>query len=118
MFHIFQENTEQTEGIYFKYISIDDKNDGFHYWTKFIKFGIGRATYDVSQEIRNKHIRIEEGVYLVNKYDGEFPKKYFKEFLNYIDLREDEFFEVAYKFRSPHLWHKAKGSWQLRYKVK
>ena len=52
----FQANTERTEGTYSKYISIDDKTDGYHYWTTFVKFGIGRATYDASQEIRNKHI--------------------------------------------------------------
>ena len=61
----------------------------------------------------------KEGVSLVNKYDGEFPKKIlFKEFLNYIDLKEDEFFEIADKFRSPHLWEKVNGTWKLKYKVK
>ena len=34
--------------------SIDDKMDDLHFYiTLFIKFGIGRTTYDVSQEIRN-----------------------------------------------------------------
>jgi hypothetical protein len=32
-------------GSYSKYSSIDDKIDDFHYYTTFIKFGIGRATY-------------------------------------------------------------------------
>ena len=27
----------------------------------FIKFGIGRATYDVSQEIKNEHLTLDEG---------------------------------------------------------
>ena len=114
----FQANTERTEGTYSKYISIDDKTDGYHYWTTFVKFGIGRATYDASQEIRNKHIDRKEGVSLVNKYDGEFPKKYFKEFLNYIDLKEDEFFEIADKFRSFIYGKKVNGTWKLKYKVK
>ena len=34
---------------------------------------IGRATYDVSQEIRNDHLDTEEGKKLIEKYDGEFP---------------------------------------------
>ncbi|OUU29729.1 MAG: LPS biosynthesis protein PseA [Candidatus Endolissoclinum sp. TMED37] len=113
----FQANPERTEGTYSKYNSLDDKTDGFHYWTTYIKFGIGRATYDASQEIRNGHINREEGVALVRKYDGEFPIKYFKEFLKYIDLNEDQFFETANKFRSPHLWKNVNESWQLRYKV-
>ena len=46
-----------------------------------IKFGIGRATYDASQEVRSGDITREEGIALVRKFDGEFPKKYFSEFL-------------------------------------
>ena len=60
----FEANTERTEGTYSKYNSIDDKTDGYHYWTTYIKFGIGRATYDASQEIRNHHLTREEGVAL------------------------------------------------------
>ena len=53
----------------------------FHYYTTLIKFGIGRATYDASQEVRNEKITREEAVYLVRKYHQEFPPKYFEEFL-------------------------------------
>ena len=52
----------------------------------FIKFGIGRATYDAS-EIRNNKYK-EEGVALVQKYDHEFPDKYLLDFLEYLDLDE------------------------------
>jgi N-acetyl sugar amidotransferase len=59
----FQANTERTEGTYSKYSSIDDKIDMFHYYTTLIKFGIGRATYDAAQEIRNGKITRDEGGY-------------------------------------------------------
>ena len=49
----FEANPERTPGTYSKYSSIDDKIDMFHYFTTLIKFGIGRATYDAAQEIRN-----------------------------------------------------------------
>ena len=70
----FKANPERTEGTYSKYNSLDDRIDGFHYWSTFVKFGIGRATYDASQEIRNKHLTREEGQALVKRFDGEFPK--------------------------------------------
>ena len=54
--------------------------DDLHFYTLFIKFGIGRATYDASQEIRNNHINIEEGKKLIKKYDGEFPQDILKKF--------------------------------------
>lgn len=113
----FQANTERTEGSYSKYSSIDDKIDPFHYYTTLIKFGIGRATYDAAQEIRNRKITREEGVALVKKFDQEFPKKYFKEFLKYIDISEKEFWKLIDKSRSPHLWKKKRGNWILKKQV-
>jgi hypothetical protein len=110
----FQSNSERTEGTYSKYSSIDDQIDMFHYYTTLVKFGIGRATYDAAQEIRNGKITREECVNIVMKYDLEFPKKYFQEFLAYIDISEDLFHETIDKFRSPHLWSKDSGEWQLR----
>ena len=50
--------------------------DDLHYYTTFIKFGIGRATYDAAQEIRCEDITREEGVSLVKKFDGEFPSRF------------------------------------------
>jgi len=110
----FEANVERTEGTYSKYNSIDDKTDPFHYWTTLLKFGIGRTTYDASQEIRNHHITREEGVALVHRYDTEFPRKFFAEFLEYLDMEEAEFFEIADSFRSPHLWKKTANGWVLR----
>jgi N-acetyl sugar amidotransferase len=110
----FQANTERTEGTYSKYSSIDDQIDTFHYYTTLIKFGIGRATYDAAQEIRNGKISREEGVILVKKFDTEFPRKYFREFLEYIDVSEELFYATIDKYRSPHLWSKDTGEWQLR----
>lgn len=110
----FQTNTERTEGSYSKYSSIDDKIDPLHYYTTLAKFGLGRASYDASQEIRNKKITREEGVALVRKYDCEFPSKFFKEILEYMDLHEGRFWEIIDKARSPHLWIKEKGEWRLR----
>ena len=113
----FKANEDRTEGTYSKYNSIDDKTDPYHYWTTLVKFGIGRATYDAAQEIRNDHILREEGVALVHRFDEEFPRKYFPEFLEYLDLNEQEFFEIADRFRSPHLWRKDGNAWTLRHKV-
>ena len=111
----FKPNTERTEGTYSKYVSLDDKIDRFHFYTYLIKFGLGQTSYDAAQEIRNEKITREEGVALVNKYDAEFPKKYFKEFLEYIDIDEKKFWEIINSFRSPHLWTKnSNDEWILK----
>lgn len=113
----FQARPFRTQGTYSKYNSIDDKIDDLHYFTTHIKFGIGRATYDASQEIRNKHLTREEGVALVKRFDGEFPDRYFKEVMDYIELKPERFFQLCDEFRSPHLWKKEDGEWKLRHTV-
>lgn len=110
----FQPNTERTQGSYSKYSSIDDKIDPLHYFTTYIKFGLGRATYDSSQEIRNGKITREEGIALVKKYDAEFPSKFFPEILEYMDITEERFWQVIDQARSPHLWKRENGEWKLR----
>ena len=42
----FRPAPERTQGTYSKYNSIDDKIDDFFYYTTYIKYGIGRTTYD------------------------------------------------------------------------
>ena len=114
----FKARPFRTQGTYSKYNSIDDKIDDLHYYTTYIKFGIGRATYDASQEIRNRHITRDEGLALVNRFDGEFPDRYFDEIMKYLEI-DPEYFrgELSDKFRSPHLWIKDNNEWKLRHNV-
>ncbi len=131
----FQASPERTPGTYSKYNSIDDKIDDLHYYTTFIKFGIGRATYDSAQEVRSGDITREEAVSLVKRFDGEFPTRFEQELWNYLTITEKEFgkeamaqfthprmdreyfLKLADKFRSPHLWEQRNGAWHLRHQV-
>ncbi len=113
----FQARPFRTEGTYSKYNSIDDKIDDLHYYTTHIKFGLGRASYDASQEIRNKHLTREEGIALVRRFDGEYPERYLKEILDYLEIQPEQFRELCDEFRSPHLWEKVGDDWKLRHQV-
>ena len=130
----FEPSPERTPGTYSKYNSIDDKVDDLHYWTTFIKFGIGRATYDASQEIRSGDITRDEGVALVRRFDGEWPGRFESELMAYLSvdphlgdqvlaqfakpvMTKELFLETADRFRSPHLWKKSGDDWVLRHQV-
>ncbi len=114
----FRARPFRTQGTYSKYNSIDDKIDDLHYYTTYVKFGIGRATYDASQEIRNGHIDRQEAVALVSRFDGEFPDRYFQEVMEYIEMDPQHFHEITGSFRSPHLWgQEMAGQWKLRHTV-
>lgn len=115
----FKSNPDgRSEGTYTKFASLDDKIDGQHYFTMYIKFGQGRAMNDVNRDIRDGFISREEGIELINKYDGEFPVKYFQEVLDYMGISEERYWEVLDNARSPHLWEKLNGEWQLKHKTK
>jgi N-acetyl sugar amidotransferase len=130
----FQASPERTPGTYSKYNSIDDRIDDYHYYTTYIKFGIGRATYDAAQEIRSRDITRDEGVSLVKRFDGEWPERFADEIMRYLSVPEKEFpvaskmFEdpimtreyfhtLTDQFRSPHLWKHEDGKWKLRHTV-
>ena len=104
----------RSEGTYSKYSGLDDKVDGYHFYFAYLKFGHGRATSDAAHEVRDGHITREEAVALVKKYDGELPKKHFKEFLEYVDMTEEEFFKVCDRFRAEHLWEMKGNQWALK----
>ncbi len=130
----FQASPERTPGTYSKYNSIDDRIDDFHYYTTWIKFGIGRATYDAAQEIRSGDILRHEGVALVKRFDGEWPERFADEIFRYLSIpprefpvasrmfdepviNKDYFMALCDRFRSPHLWKREGGSWALRHTV-
>ena len=126
----FKPCPHRNPGTYSTYSSLDDKVDDLHYYTTFIKFGIGRASYDASQEIRNYDIKRYEAVNLVKQYDGEYPSRFMTELMDYLSLPEKDFpgvsklFKVPIineeyfqrlcdKFRSPHIWNLEKN-WNLK----
>ncbi len=127
----FEAAPERTPGTYSKYNSIDDRIDDFHYYTTYIKFGIGRATYDAAQEVRSGDITRDEAVSLVKRFDGEWPARFADEIFRYLSIGEKDFGAVsrefarptldragfdalADRFRSPHLWQGGPDRWALR----
>ncbi len=110
----FEASHERTEGTYSKAFSIDDRLDPFHWYLGYIKFGYGRATREACSDIRCGHITREEGVALAQRYDHEFPKKYFPDFLNYLGITEEHFWNMLDKYRLPHIWKKENGQWKRK----
>ena len=111
----FVPNPERNEGTFSKYASLDDEFDGFHFYLAYIKFGIGRCTQDTAHEIRDKKINRDEGITLVKKYDGEFPKKYYQKFLDFCSISDQNFNEIIDSWRSDHIWKKNnKNIWELK----
>ena len=104
----------RSEGTYTKYASLDDRHDGFHWFLSYMKFGMARASRDAQQDIRRHHITREEGVRLVGRYDGEFPGRYYQEFLDYLGIDDQQFWDVCDKYRSlSNVWKKIDDNWVM-----
>lgn len=114
----FKANPERSQGTFSKYASLDDKLDGIHHYMGFIKFGFGRATQDAAQEMRCGHLQREEAVRLVQRYDHEFPSKYFQEAIDYMGITEDEFHDITNRYRRETVWEQVgPNGWKLRQQV-
>ena len=114
----FEPNPERSEGTYSKYASLDDKMDGFHYYMRYIKFGLGRCMEDAAHEIRDGHITREEGIALMERFEGEFPQKYYQDFLNYLGIDDNHFHQVVDSWRLDHIWENTPNGWALRHQIK
>mgnify|MGYP001300736984 CR=1 FL=1 len=60
----------------------------FHFYFGYLKFGLGRASRDAMQDIRNLHLTRKEAVRLVERFDSEFPIKHFDWMLDYLNINE------------------------------
>jgi len=105
----------RTEGTFTDYDSLDDKSDDIYYYMQYIKFGFGRAIRDASRKIQNDQLTRGQGLELAKKYDGEFPRRYFSDMLNYLNLTEKEFYEIVDKHRNSEIWKKERNEWKLKY---
>lgn len=95
---------DRTEG---DYENIEDIDCGFqpiHQYFKFIKYGYARATDHASYQIRHGRLNKKQAKELIITYDHERPKKYFKQFLEFLEITEDKFFEIRDKFSNRELF--------------
>ncbi len=105
----------RTEGTFTNFDSLDDKIDDLYYYMQYIKFGFGRCVRDASRLIQNGHITKEQGLDYVRKYDGEIPKRYNKDILEYFNISDQTLNEIIDKHRNKEIWKSVDNSWKLKF---
>lgn len=91
--------------------NIDDRyENGVHDFMKFVKFGYGRCSDHACKDIRTGDLTREQAIELVRKHDHVVPSDLYH-WLDYVGMKEDEFWETANRFRDPRVWRKANGNW-------
>ena len=77
--------------------SLDEDWVTLNQMIKYYKFGFGRVTDYVNEEIRLKRISREKAIDLVEKYDDSCSDDYIESFCSYIDITTDEFWKKVYE---------------------
>ncbi|MFH0922973.1 MAG: N-acetyl sugar amidotransferase [Candidatus Micrarchaeota archaeon] len=89
---------DPVEGTYVDYENLDCDLVSIHDYLKYVKFGFGRATDHACLDIRNKRMKRDEALRIIKKYDGKLFKKRVKQFIEFYEMTEEEFFRVVDSF--------------------
>ena len=85
---------------------------------KYYKFGFGRVTDYVNEEIRLGRISRDAGIRLVEQYDDAQDEKYIKDYCDYLDISIEAFWEKVKASTNKHLFSIEKnGSIRRKFRV-
>ena len=105
-------------GDLFGVTALDEEWVTLNQMIKFYKYGFGRVTDYVNEEIRLKRMTRDEGIYIVSKYDDACDEKYIKSFCNFIKITVDQFWLQVRKSLNKDLFEiDSKGKITRKYKV-
>lgn len=82
---------------------------------KFVKLGFGRVNDQVCEAINAGIMDRSEGLELVKKYDGKCDVSFIRRFCQYLEISEEEFWQLVEQYRNQDIWKKdAADKWQLQ----
>jgi N-acetyl sugar amidotransferase len=85
---------------------------------KWLKFGFGKATDNVNDEIRIGRMTRDQAKIIVEKFDGKCPDNIIDSFCRYLDIGKSEFWLIVDKFVDKKLFTKiSEGLYKPNFKV-
>lgn len=83
---------------------LDEEFTNINMMIKYYKFGFGRTTDIVNESIRLNEITREEGIRLVEQYDGVCDDTIIDSYSKYIDITKEEFWSVVHSYTNKDLF--------------
>ena len=93
-------NTQDLKGI----SALDEDFVIINQMIKYYKYGFGRVSDYVNEDIRNKIIDREKGIKILKKYDGNCSEKYINYFCDYLKINQKFFWKIVNKFTNKKLF--------------
>jgi len=100
------------------YDALDDDFVIVNQMLKYLKYGFGKASETLSGMVRTGDIPRDEAIKLAYRLDGKCAPRYIERFCRYLEISEDEFWDVAESFRSPDVWEQKDGAWAMKVPLK
>ena len=103
---------EGLPGLY--YLQIDTIGYLVHTWFKFVKFGHWALTDYLSLDIREGRMTREEAIKIANENEYKLDSKMLKDFIGFLGITEDYFWEIVNQYTNKDLVEKRDGVWRLK----
>lgn len=102
------------KGLITKYDQIDTIGYLTHTWLKFLKFGHWMTTDYCSLYVREGIMTREEALKVVNEIEYILDSKMLKDFIDFIEIDESEFWQIVEKYANLDIVEKRDGLWRLK----
>lgn len=106
------ERDERNIGAIENFSATDTDLIHLYFYLMYLKFGFGRTTSEVGNEIRRGAMTREQGLTLVKLFDGEFPESHVPSYLEYYSMTEAEFFDVLGRWANRSLFERDGNVWR------
>ena len=113
------EKTERNQGSIENFSVTDTYLIRLYYYLMYLKFGFGRTTMEVTNEIRRGSMSRNQAINIAKKFDGEPPdENHIKKYLEYYSMNENEFNEVIDKWANKNLFYKNnENTWTPKFEI-
>ena len=98
---------------YYDYADIDCDFMSIHHYLKWHKYGFTRTWDNLSLEIRNGRMTRDQAILHLKNIGDETPHDDINKFCDFVKISNDQFFQIAEKFRNRSIWKFEKNNWQI-----
>lgn len=102
-------DSPKNTGDLFGVSSLDEDWVTLNQMIKYYKFGFGRATDYVNEEIRLGRMSRSDGIEIVKEFDGQCGDHYIESFCDYIDISVDQFWRQVHNNLNKELFELSNG---------
>ena len=105
-------------GDLYRCTALDEDFTPINQFIKCLKFGFGRVTDYVNEDIRNSRLTRSQGIELVEKYDLAIGDDYVQKYCDYLEVSPDYFWKFARSVANKNLFDiSGKNTFTRKYKV-